>query len=286
MACISMAKRHYTIFCDESAQKGRYFSNFYGGALVKSEDRQAIEEILREKQSELNISGEMKWTKITRNYQEKYIEFMSTYFDFVRSGRIRVRIMFTHNYMKAKNLSEDHRENQYFILYYQMIKHAFGFQYCNPNNIDRVFIASMLDQIPHNNEKIEKFRKFISSIENTIQYRGRGIFFPHDDISNVNSHDHSILQGLDIILGSMHFRLNNLHQEKPAGQRLRSKRTIAKETVYNDINRQIRTIHPNFNVGITTGCANGEIDRWFQNYRHWCFKPSEYEIDLNAVKPR
>jgi len=281
-----MPKRHYTIFCDESAQKGRYYSNFYGGALVKSEDRQAIENVLRAKQAELNISGEMKWTKITRSYQEKYIEFISSYFDFIRSGRIRVRIMFTHNYVRATNLTEDHLENQYFILYYQMIKHAFGFRYCNPNTLDRVYISCFLDQIPDNKEKIKIFRDYISSIENTVQYRGRNIFFPRKDIADVNSRDHAILQGLDIILGSMHFRLNNLHKEKPEGQRLRSKRTIAKENVYKEINRQIRSIYPNFNIGITTGCANGEIDQWEHPYRHWRFKPNDFEIDTNAVKPR
>lgn len=281
-----MPKRHYTIFCDESAHKGRYYSNFYGGALVKSEDRQAIEAVLRAKQAELNISGEMKWTKITKNYQDKYIEFISTYFDFIQSGRIKVRIMFTHNYKKALNLSEDHKDNQYFILYYQMIKHAFGFPYCNPNTLDRVYVSCCLDQIPHTKAKLEKFRDFISSIENTTQYHGRNIYFPRKAIADVNSHEHSILQGLDIILGSMHFRLNDLHKEKPEGQRLRSKRTVAKENVYKEINRQIRTLYPNFNIGVSTGCLNGQIDRWAHPYRHWCFLPTEHEVDENAVKPR
>ncbi|MCJ9749478.1 DUF3800 domain-containing protein [Neorhizobium sp. BETTINA12A] len=281
-----MAKRHYTIFCDESAKKGRYFSNFYGGALLKSEDRQAIEAHLRAKQAELNISGEMKWTKITKNYQEKYIEYIRLYFDFVRTGRIKLRIMFTHNYRRAKNLTDDHHENQYFILYYQMLKHAFGLQYSNPNFIDRIYVSTLLDEIPDTKEKLEKFRNFIAGIENTVQYRGKGIYFLKDQIGDVNSHDHAILQGLDIILGSIYFRLNDLHKEKPEGQRIRAKRTIAKENVYNEINRQIRSIYPNFNIGVTTGAADGESVRWTHPYRHWCFRPSDYEIDEKAVKPR
>lgn len=281
-----MAKRHYTIYCDESAKKGKYYSNFYGGAILKSEDRQAIESLLREKQAELNISAEMKWTKITKNYEEKYIEFMNLYFDFIRTGRIKVRIMFTHNYKRPKNLTEDQKENQYFLLYYQMLKHAFGLAYCNPNTIDRVYITTLLDEIPDTTEKLNRFRGFISGIENTSAYRGRGIYFLRDQIASVDSKQHAIMQGLDIILGSMYFRLNDLHKEKADGQRTRGKRTIAKENVYKEINRQIRTIYPNFNIGMTTGCAHGEIDRWHQHYRHWCFKSSESEIDVNAVKPR
>lgn len=281
-----MAKRHYTIYCDESAKKGKYFSNFYGGVILKSEDRQAIETLLRDKQAELNIFGEMKWTKITKNYEDKYIEFMNTYFDFIRSGRIKVRIMFTHNYRRAKDLTDDQRENQYFLLYYQMLKHAFGLAYSNPNSLDRIYVTTLLDEIPDTKEKLNKFRGFISGIENTSAYRGKGVYFLRDQIASVDSKEHAIMQGLDIILGSMYFRLNDLHLEKIEGERTRGKRTIAKEKVYKEINRQIRTIYPNFNIGTTTGCANGEIDRWNQPYRHWCFTATNSEIDSKAVKPR
>ncbi|MGY5780212.1 DUF3800 domain-containing protein [Rhizobium sp. LEGMi135b] len=281
-----MAKRHYTIYCDESAKKGPYFSNFYGGALLRSADREAIERILAEKKAELNIAGEMKWTKITKNYQDKYIEFIRTYFEFIRTGRIKIRIMFTHNYRRARNLTDHQKDNQYFLLYYQMVKHAFGLSYSNPNLIDRIYISMLLDEIPHTREKLEIFRKHIENIENTASYRGKFIYFQRGQIADVNSKDHNILQGLDIILGSIYFRLNNFHKEKEEGKPTRGKRTIAKEKVYKEINRQIRSIYPNFNIGTTTGTPNGETDRWEHHYRHWCFKPADHEIDVNAVKPR
>ena len=280
-----MAKRHYTIYCDESAKKGRYYSNFYGGALVRAEDRQSIEDLLYAKKDELNISGEMKWTKITKNYSEKYIEFIRLYFEFVKSGRIKIRIMFTHNYKRAKNLTDEQRKKQYFLLYYQMLKHSFGLAYSNPNLLDRIYITTLLDQIPDTNEKVEEFKEYISKIGNTAQFRGKGVFFIHDQIADVDSKKHSIMQGLDIILGSVNFRLNDHHKDRPPGSRTRSKRTIAKEKVYKEINRQIRVIYPNFNVGVSTGTTT-ESDRWKHRYRHWCFLPAEFEIDNDAVKPR
>ena len=96
----------------------------------------------------------------------------------------------------------------------------------------------------------------------------------------MNSHDHDILQCLDIVLGAIQFRLNDKHKQKPAGARRRGKRTIAKERVYRHINLAIRTIRPNFNIGITTGTDGNLSNRWHQPYRHWLFVPT-----LRIVQP-
>ena len=47
---------------------------FIVGALVKVSDVQAIEKALNDKKDELNLKGEIKWTKVTENYLDKYIE--------------------------------------------------------------------------------------------------------------------------------------------------------------------------------------------------------------------
>lgn len=36
-----MAKE-YSIWCDESIKKGKYFSNFYGGVLIESKNRDFV----------------------------------------------------------------------------------------------------------------------------------------------------------------------------------------------------------------------------------------------------
>jgi hypothetical protein len=63
-------KEHYIIYCDESKAKGRFCSNFYGGALIKASDRQAIEAGL--KTATTGIIGEAKWTKIGEETEEAY----------------------------------------------------------------------------------------------------------------------------------------------------------------------------------------------------------------------
>ena len=60
----------YIIYCDELEDKGAFSSNFYGGALLKSSDRQKIEAELRTASE--GITGEAKWTKITEQDEAAY----------------------------------------------------------------------------------------------------------------------------------------------------------------------------------------------------------------------
>lgn len=222
-----MPKRHYIIYCDESDKKGKYFSNFFGGVLLKTRDQEAIQSLLVEKKAELNLYREIKWQKVTENYLEKYIEFMSYFFSFVATSRLRVRIMFTQNIHRPIGLTKEQLDKQYFLLYYQFIKHAFGIKYTNPNALDRVYFSLMPDQIPDTKEKIEIFRNYLSQIPNSSSMRGSQVFIPREQINDVDSKDHVILQGLDVILGAMSARLNDKFKEKPLNRQIRGKRTIA-----------------------------------------------------------
>lgn len=280
-----MPNKHFIIYCDESSDKGRFYSNFYGGALIEAQDREAIERVLNNRKHELNLFKELKWTSITENYEEKYISFIERYFDLLREGRIKVRIMFTQNIYEAQGLEEYQIDNQFFLLYYQMIKHAFGLRYCNPNSLDQIHVALMLDDVPDTNEKFANFKKYMNSLCDYPVFKQAKISISMQDITDVDSKDHVILQGLDIILGAMQFRLNDKHKEKPQGQVRRGKRTRAKERVYKFINAQIRTIYPGFNIGSSTG-QHEPADKWHHTYRHWRLIPSDHNVDLNRGKSK
>ena len=119
--------------------------------------------------------------------------------------------------------------------------------------------------------------------EESAQRESAKIKIRKEDIVEVNSKHHLPLQFLDIILGSIQFRLNNKHKEKPLGKKRRGKKTIAKEKLYKHINKKIRETRKGFNVGVTTGAATLE-ERWSHSYRHWCFVPKDYEIDESLFK--
>ncbi len=46
--------------------------------------------------------------------------------------------MFRQNAQVPQNLTREHEENEYFLLYYQFIKHAFGIDYCNPTEKNHI----------------------------------------------------------------------------------------------------------------------------------------------------
>ena len=109
-----------------------FLAIFMVGALVKVSDIQEIEKTLNNKKNELNLKGEIKWTKVTGNYLEKYIEMMNLFFSFIKSGKIKVRVMFAQNAFVSDGLTKKHTDNEYNILYYFFLKSAFGLKYSNP----------------------------------------------------------------------------------------------------------------------------------------------------------
>ncbi len=125
-----MKSRNLIIYCDESATKGRYFSHFYGGALVRAAARERIEAALNGAKVEHNLGAELKWTKISAAYAQKYVAFLDAVFDLVEEGDIKLRIMFTQNSNEAVGLEDHQIDNSYFLLYYQLVKHAFGLVHC------------------------------------------------------------------------------------------------------------------------------------------------------------
>lgn len=277
--------KELVVYCDESTSKGEYYSNFYGGAVIRAEHIDEIRSALDSRKTELNLHGEIKWQKITHNYLGKYIDLMDLFFDFVADDKIKVRIMFTQNAIQPINLTDEHRENGYFILYYHFLKHAFGFRYAG-NHENQTRLRILLDQLPDTREKADRFKAYVGAITKNPQFRSANIVFGNEDIADISSHDHVILQCLDVVLGSMQFRLNNLHLAKPDGKKRRGKRTIAKEILYKAMNARIRRIYPHFNIGISTGTAGDIENRWKHPYRHWLFIPSENEYLPEKTKQK
>jgi hypothetical protein len=108
----------YIIYCDESSEKGKYFSDFYGGALVRSDHIDEVKAVLVAKKLQLHFGGEVKWSKIPGNkyYAQKYITLMHCFFDLVAAGKIKVRIIFRQNAVIPRHLTEEQIERKYFIL--------------------------------------------------------------------------------------------------------------------------------------------------------------------------
>lgn len=275
-------KKQYVIYADESHRKGKYFSNFYGGALVNYAELEKISGKLNAKKRELGLFQEVKWTKVTEQYLSKYLTLINYFFEFVISNKIKIRIMFRQNALVPQNLTREHEEKEYFLLYYQFIKHAFGIDYCNPSEKDHVVLKLYFDKLPDTKKKNKEFKGYIYALNDFFYINNVHIF--NEDISEVDSKNHVILQCMDIILGAMNFKLNNMCKEKVPGINKRGKRTIAKEKLYKNILRNIKTIYPNFNIGVSTSSHGDFANNWKDPYRHWCFKSKNSIFDSSLTK--
>lgn len=265
----------YILYCDESSSQGPKFSDFFGGCIINSKDLNVVTETLEAKKKELNLLGEIKWTKVTGQYLERYIEVIDLFFDFVKAGKIKVRIMYRNNEDRPSNYSSRHsNDDKYFKLYYQFLKNAFGLKDI-PEAYEDIFVRIYLDQLPDTKEKCEKFKEYVRRLPDIRDFQSvhGKLHIRKEDVADVCSHDHVLLQCVDIVLGAMYFRLNDLHLEKPEGSRTRGKRTIAKEKLYKHINRRIRDILPDFNIGISTGNHGYRNPAWSLPYCHWKFIP-------------
>ena len=271
----------YRIYADESVSNGKYYSNFYGGALAKVTDIQDIEKALNNKKEELNLYGEIKWIKVTENYLDKYIEMINLFFSFIKEGKIKVRIMFAQNAYVSDGLTKEQTDNEYSILYYYFLKDGFGIKYSNPTPYKtKVNFSLYLDDLPCSKEQKEIFIWCL--LRNNAGFKQNNVEIT--EFVEIDSKKHVIQQCMDIILGSMNFKLNDFDKIKDEKTGRRSKRTKAKEKLYKIINSNIREIRKNFNVGITTGISGNQFNYWKDPYRHWNFISSYSHFDETLTK--
>ncbi len=136
----------FIIYCDESADKGPKYSDFFGGCIISSKNANDITKTLEKKKKELNLYGEVKWTKVTDNYLGKYIELIDEFFKFIKEGTIKIRIMFRRTDEMLEKSSSNSIDDKYFKLYYQFLKHSFGLMSV-PKQCEPVKIIVFLNQL-------------------------------------------------------------------------------------------------------------------------------------------
>lgn len=168
-------KEEYIVYCDESAKKGKYFGNFYGGAIVNSKQINELNTILNKKKEELNLFGEVKWSKVTENYLDKYIEIIDLFFDYIKTSNIKIRIMFKPVCYIANDLTDNQIDNEYYLLYYQFVKWAFGFENSNPKKDKELDIRFYFDKLPNTPNRNNTFIDFVYGLNNVNIFKDNNI---------------------------------------------------------------------------------------------------------------
>lgn len=267
----------YIIYSDESVSKGELFSDFFGGALVTNRNFNEVDAALGAKKLELNLTGEIKWTKVSVAYLAKYKQMMDLFFSFVKQNKVKLRIMFQESGHSYDPLHQDQIVNHYHLLYYQFIKHAFGLRCHDAPAGEMVYLKLYFDKMPVSIQESDAFKAHIAYLQNLWQFRKARIVIRPDDIAEIDSHKHCIQQCMDIVLGAIAFRLNNKHLVIPQGATEPGHKTKAKEALFNHILELIKEADgiEDFDISKTT-LPDGARDRWIIPYRHWKFLAAEF----------
>lgn len=275
----------YYIWFDESDKEGKYYSNFYGGILIESKNLEDVLFKMKTAVDELGIKDEIKWQKANEFTFNKYCSLIDFIFDVLLSQNlIKLRIFFRSNQNSPIGLTKEQKKRTYSNLYYQFMKHGFGLQYSNDTNTP-IYLKLLIDEIPLKGDDKETFKHFIYGLNKDENFKKANIKIKKEDICEVNSKKHLPLQFMDLILGSICFRLNDKHKIKPEGSRTRGRRTIFKEKLYKHINHKISELKPGFNIGISTGLIK-KSDTWNDSYRHWNFVPHNSIKDVSYIKQK
>lgn len=267
----------YIIYSDESVSKGEYFSDFFGGALVTNNNFFEVNSALEAKKQELNLFGEIKWTKTSAGYLGKYKQMMDTFFFFIKQNKVKLRIMFQETHHGGEALHQDQIANRYHLLYYQFIKHAFGLVYHDGDPDEIVYLKLYFDKLPSSTQENDAFKAHIAYLQNLRQFIQAKIVIRPDDISEIDSKKHAIQQCMDIVLGAMSFHLNKKHLEIPEGQTEPGNKTKAKEELFQHILILIKDADGILDFDVTrTTLPDRARDRWIIPYRHWKFLAAEF----------
>ena len=275
----------YIIYCDESVSDGKYYTDFFGGVLVRNTDYDTVKKTLDSKKQEINLKGEIKWIKVTENYLDKYRQMMDLFFSLIKNDRLKVRIMFRDTLQTPSNLSPEQIHNRYSLLYYQFVKNAFGLIYHDGPKDKPVYLRLYFDEIPYPLDQRDAFKAHIFSLQRNSRFRKARLKIRIDDIVEINSGNHSIQQCMDIVLGSISFILNKKNEAIPRGSLERGHRTIAKEKLFQHIFQLILESDgiEFFDISKTTPIAVPK-DFWAMPYRHWKFTTPESRTIGDGLK--
>ena len=272
----------YYIWTDESDTTGKFYANFYGGILIDSKHYEEVQERLSAVVKTVGLENEeIKWQKVNEYTEERYKKIIDELFTLLAEGKVKIRIFFRHRQFEPVGLTNEQRRKEYPKLYYQFIKNDFGLVHSNPTN-KNVRVRLLLDDMPMKGPDREEFLKAVYHLNELKSFQNSNIHILDGDIAEVNSKKHLPLQVMDVVLGSMCFRLNDKHKERGIDGK-RAKRNIVKERIYKYIRNKICVLHPGFNIGVTTP-INRLSDLWSRPYLHWNFVPKKSKKNGDLTK--
>lgn len=150
----------------------------------------------------------------------------------------------------------------YTKFYFAFIKNAFNIFYAKKN----IKLRILFDDLPETKEQCAKFKKIlIHSIISNRKPNTNKVFIKKQDIVEVDSQKHILLQCMDVITGLLDFSLNtDVYEIK------QSNRAKAKQKVWEFVLQKILEINPSINFDKTTSPIYSHKG-WNCPYQHFVY---------------
>jgi len=188
--------KQYQILADEGWTHTEIPPNRYHHFFVSLFAPSDIISLLEKKLKECNDNfkyphkNEIKWSRLNARFFEDYKNLIDTFFDFwERNDELKYRQMFMDR--KYEYSGDRSTRDMFFMVYYQFIKHSFGFDcdYFKSLNVDSLVFK--LDDYPDKKRK-ETLRDYIYDYYRVFNVK----------INFINSKSSYIHQIIDILMGA------------------------------------------------------------------------------------
>jgi hypothetical protein len=195
------------LYADEAwtHDEGLRHWRFYGGALLQASRDHEITSALNGKKTDLGLEGELAWTNVRPFNWERVAQVMYLFLEYVDARAVKLRYLWIDQQFQNPNrLTEYHKEYGYYILYYFFVVYGFGLPW--HGRPDTISIQFRPDRLPDEPEKRRSFETFLLTCHNNSPFRNSSAF-KIANVGSVDSKKHVILQCVDVVIGSMGWRL-------------------------------------------------------------------------------
>lgn len=267
---------NYVIYADEAwtqSQPLYRYHCFFGGILSSKDEFEIFEHKVKELKKEFNYKKEIKWSNISIQHIDFYEKLLVLVEDFIcASHNTKYRQMFMDRSYRYNGETASELDAQ-FKIYYQFLKHCFGFDYVNGSEI----VTFKLDNHSSYNHK-RRLKDFVETIKiKNVKVK----------VEFVNSRKSVPLQICDLLMGAAGYYGNKVHWDLLPGKKRRTKNQIMKwnfgKSIYNMLRRVDSRYRGSkaFNWFETTGTDGDKSNRYHHKMRIWKFVPSNYELDTS-----
>lgn len=243
---------------------------FFGGFLATQQEFKQFEKNLTLLQKQYKQSKEIKWGNISNYNINFYKDIICLVDNFLRENKYaKYRQFFMdrhHQYIGQPTTALDSQ----FKIYYQFLKHSFGFQFIPFKNIEILFYLDTHSS-HHHKEKLMEFAIDLPRVLNRNDI--------HIQIKFIDSKRSKVLQVCDLLMGAAGYYGNAIFERKVNGRKQITKHQKLKRDFGKTTYNMLRKIDADFrgkkafNWFESTGTDGDKTNHYFHKLRIWKFIP-------------